>query len=451
MNISYKFSRKALGFLLFSVVVALCSCQNKDYVNAIPSTATALVRIDPKSIDADNLPSFVKEMAGADKAGQSGIDFSSALYAFETVDGNFGFCAKVDDHDQLTSYFESLSAPGKCGKIAEAAGNHFTSYADSWCIGYSSSCMVAIGPVTAASLPDMRRTIARLLSQDEERSIVSRPLFARIDTMSSPVSLVAEARALPEKLVAPLMLGAPKDADPSQVLVAASVSFSASTLRFDAETFSANSSVDKALKQSAQLFRPVGATYVGSLSKADLFGLFLNVDGKTFLPLLQNNKSLQALLVGMNTAIDFDNIIRSVDGDLVFKSGGIGSGMTSLSMQAKVCQNPSWLADVSYWKSSCQPGCSITDAGANSWVYSSGNDKMRFGLANGAFYAYSLSGSTAGTQAAPLLDSRAGSIEGSRMAIVVNPSALSAATGTTPAGALGSVLASLKTIVFVLK
>lgn len=58
------------------------------------------------------------------------------------------------------------------------------------------------------------------------------------------------------------------------------------------------------------------------MSKDDAFAMFLNVKGEEFLPLLQSNPSFQAMLAGANMAIDLDNILRSVDGDLFFAADG---------------------------------------------------------------------------------------------------------------------------------
>lgn len=45
-------------------------------------------------------------------------------------------------------------------------------------------------------------------------------------------------------------------------------------------------------------------------------GMFINVNGKEFIDVLHSNNSFQTLLAGMNSAIDMDNIIRSIDGDM---------------------------------------------------------------------------------------------------------------------------------------
>ena len=44
--------------------------------------------------------------------------------------------------------------------------------------------------------------------------------------------------------------------------------------------------------------------------------ILMNMDGGRLLEMMRENSGMQALLAGVNTAIDLDNILRSVDGDL---------------------------------------------------------------------------------------------------------------------------------------
>ncbi len=55
-----------------------------------------------------------------------------------------------------------------------------------------------------------------------------------------------------------------------------------------------------------------------------LAGIFMNVKGKQFLPMMQSNRSLQTLLMGINQAVDMDNIMRSVDGDMAIVMPTLG-------------------------------------------------------------------------------------------------------------------------------
>ena len=59
--------------------------------------------------------------------------------------------------------------------------------------------------------------MVKYLKADEDEGITASPMFERLETITSPMAMVAQAQALPEKFVAPFTLGTPKDTDPSQV------------------------------------------------------------------------------------------------------------------------------------------------------------------------------------------------------------------------------------------
>lgn len=63
--------------------------------------------------------------------------------------------------------------------------------------------------------------MVRFLHADEDAGVKSSRLFAQLDSIDSPIAMVAQVQALPEKFVAPFTLGAPKDADASQIVIAA--------------------------------------------------------------------------------------------------------------------------------------------------------------------------------------------------------------------------------------
>lgn len=438
-----------LGILFFTV-----SCSNNDYVNAIPSTATAIVKVDATKLDSRNVETVFSTLFSKETIVGCGIDWQSDVYVFETIDGNIGLCAKVSSKDKLSSTFSALALKEKCGKLRQQGDFSFTDINNAWAVGYSSKSLVVLGPVSVAALPDAQRSIMKMLRQNEDASIVSRPIYARLDSMNSAVAMVAQVQALPEKFVAPFTIGMPKNADVSQVLIAADFSKNNSVIKMNGETFSFDKSIDAALKKANGLYRRIDGDYIGYIPQNSCFGLFANVDGKNYISLLQSNKLMQTLLVGMNTAIDFDNIVRSIDGDFVIASSGMFSGSIDMTMFAKVA-NPSWTADVDYWKQSCPAGSRIT--GTNTaWNYSSSSANFKFGLSSDTFYAVSdreFKPSAIGPRPDAISRDIQNLIKGSRMAMILNLSAMSS-NGIIPQnfdGILKSIIGDVKAVVYVMK
>ena len=97
----------------------------------------------------------------------------------------------------------------------------------------------------------------------------------------------------------------------------------------------------------------------------------------------EQNNALQALLTGINTAIDMDNILRSVDGDMAYMAD---STLANIEMKAQL-MNRDFLKDIAYWKSSCPAGTRITDQGPNAWLFQGTDLSFRFGVtADNQFY-----------------------------------------------------------------
>lgn len=88
---------------------------------------------------------------------------------------------------------------------------------------------------------------------------------------------------------------------------------------------------------------------------------------------------MTALLAGINAAVDMDNIIRSVKGDMAIVMPTYSDNNLSMSMAAQLGTS-SWIEDVSYWKQSCPEGGKIVDWGKNAWHYTDGKTSFYFGV-----------------------------------------------------------------------
>lgn len=428
---------KHLGLLLAGVVTALLSaCNHSDYLNAIPEDSKALVAVDVAKMSGLSNPVLLKSVLHVSDLDKSGLDLSRKIYLFEDAVGNLGLCASVSDAGRLE---KTLQASGR--KIKSKRGFHFTTVNDSWIIGFSDQSMLVMGPVTIDAQAELQNRMALYLKQDEGSSVRGTPLFDRLDSISSPMAMVTQVEALPEKLVAPFTLGAPKNTDPSEVYIAAGISISKRHLWIDGETFSFNRKVNEALQQAAKVYRPIKGRYVRTMDQSAQIGIFMNVAGEQFLPLMKNNAGLQALLTGINAAIDMDNIIRSVDGDMAIVVPSFSNDRLQLSMAAQLA-NSKWLADVDYWKQSCPAGGRIGDWGQNRFFYQDSHTAFYFGVSeDGQFMSGSskeaaLASIAAGAGKGAADPSLHQMIAGQRMVLLAN---LKALAGEGSSGAMTQV------------
>lgn len=376
--------KKTRFFIIASLMIVLMSaCSDNDYLNAIPSKSTAVISIDMSRLNGQeqeqNQEHILKTMLHVDDVSKCGLDVKEKVYLFETIDGNLGLCAKVADEGDVSNWLSELSQQRICSTVTERKGFHFAVLKDSWLVGFSSKALLVMGPVVAEAQAEMQRQMVRYLNADEDAGIKSSKLFAQLDSIDSPMAMVAQAVALPEKFVAPFTLGAPKDADASQIVIVAGMDVEDGVLKIAGRTFSFNPSINQALVKSQQVFRPIQGDYVQSMPDDAMAGIFMNVAGSRFLPLVQSNQGLQTLLMGINASIDMDNILRSVDGDMSIVLPTLGADHMQMMMAARL-SHAKWLSDVDYWKQSCPKGSTIGNWKSNAFCYSSGKTCFYFGV-----------------------------------------------------------------------
>ncbi len=444
------------GHLLFSMLVlVLASCSSDDYVNAIPRESMAVISMDVSKMSGVDSKVLFKTMLRVSDLHKSGIDFSSKIYLFESAQGNLGLCAKVNDEGELSELLARLSKAGGYTEVQKRRGYSFCVLHDAWLVGYSDEALLVMGPVEAAGQAELQNEMAKYLGQSEEESIKGSKLYAKLDSIEAPMCMVAEAQALPEKFVAPFMIGAPQGVDASQVLIAARMNVRKGYLMIDGETFSFNKMIDRELKNAvATVYRPIGGKFLKSMPLEAPFGMFVNLKGKDFLRLLRANKSIQAMLAGINTAVDMDNIIKSVNGDMSIVVSEFAADRLKMSMAAELA-NSNWLADVGYWKQSVPRGGRIIDWMKNAYYYTDGKTVFYFGVdKNHRFF----SGSSAQealasvkTAAHPLPAEVRAVMQGKKMVIVVNLSSVASGKVGAVTSMLKSFLGRFDTIVYSLK
>lgn len=427
--------RRLFFYILCAVsLLELVSCSGDDYINSIPSGSTAIVKVDlQKALGNSQQARLLTDVLNIKDVSDCGLNLSKPVYLFESPDGNIGIAVEVQKRGKVGDWLNSLASSGICQKPVERHDILLTVVKGSWMAAVSDEAMLVMGPATAAAQPELMRTAMRLLKQDEEDGAKNSPLFTKLETLDSPVSLVAQADALPEALVAPFTLGTPKGTSPSDVLIAARMTVSKpNILKIDGETYSENPQTDRALKSSFSDYRPIGSTFLTTMTDSAAMGLFMNVDGKKFIKLMQQDKALLQLMSGINTVIDINKIVDSVDGDMAVILPRYSDTNLQLMWGAKL-RDSQFLNDVDYWKQSVPAGGRMTDEGRDFYQYTDGQTRFFLGVSPELLF---YSGSSA-PQAQSLLHPAAKAIpqdvaamvKGKSMAAVVNLKAFKAGNG----------------------
>lgn len=441
--------------LLLAIVPFVSSCSGDDYVNAIPDGSSALISIDLSKMEpvGKEKADLLKDLLHIDNVDESGIDVSAKLFLFETAEGNLGLCAKVKDKDNLKQWIGKLAQKSVAQKPIERKGFTFSVLNGSWVVGFSGHALLVMGPVVGAAQAQMQLLMAKYLKADEDQGIKNSPIYARIDSIGGGMALVAQAQALPEKMVAPFTIGAPKDADPSQVYIEAKIETHDGCLLIDGKSFAFNKQINEALQNADKVYKPIKGKYVNNMPADALMGMFVNVDGKDYIKLLQDNKGMQVLLAGINAAVDMDNILRSVNGDMSIVVPTYSDDNLQLSMAAEL-GNKDWLADVDYWKQSCPKGGKITDWKKDAFYYSDGKTAFYFGVTpDMQFYSGNSEEramASVGTAKSQLPASVKQQIIGKKMVMVFNLAGLSGdkSQATAVASLLKPLFGDIKSVIY---
>ena len=323
--------KKTLLLIGAAFVMLLSSCSEKEYTDVIPRGSTALMSIDLQQTGTDMLQSLL----GLSDTQDCGIDLSAKLYLFESPDGNMGLVAKVSDDDKLEGIVNDLSETGVCQKVTQRKDIRFTMVKEAWMMGFDDHAVMLMGPIASAQQTQIQQQIGRYLKQDERQGVTESKMFQKLDSIHSAMALVTQVAALPEQFTAPFMLGAPKTADASQVLLEAELQVQDQMLVIQGQTFSFNQQIDKDLQETATLFRPMEGAFLNRLGTRTALSFLTNVEGERFLPVLQQNKGLQSLLTGAKFTIDINDVINSVEGDLLLSFSSFGDGNGRMTMHAQ--------------------------------------------------------------------------------------------------------------------
>lgn len=445
-----------LRTLALAVCATLLTACSTDYVNVIPPDSTAIAAIDMTSLAKRNPQALaaLQSLLHVDDVDDCGINFGEKLYAFETADGSLGLVASVADEQDLRKWLAKLAETGGCSSLVERKDCQFCTLKTNFVLGFTSGALLIMGPSVGAQQAATRLAMAKLLKADGN-DIRQAKMFERLEQEKGAVALVAQAQALPDKIAAPLTLGAPKGTSPADICVAASIEMGDSGIvDITGENFSFNADIDKALKTAAQQYRPISGKYIQAIPNGALMAVACGVDGEDYINQLRSNEALRTLLIGLNTVIDIDMMLKSVKGDMLITVPSATDGKMEFQMVAD-CGDSKWLQDVDYWKKSCPEGARIANWNGDSSFHLANADwNAYFGLAPSGqlfFGSNQQLALTAGQPAKSQLPSDVQrSLHGKRLCLVVGVAALAAANADakTATDMAKPMLGDIKTIVY---
>ena len=370
---------KKIGFLFINLclILALVSCSNDDYTKALPSGSTALMYVDVKELGGAEL----MKMLPMDSIGDCGLDFSQKLYFFELADGSVGLCGCISDDRQVTETLIKLEKNGFCKDFVHHGGGVKTAVVNkSWVAAYDDDAFLMMFSVPATDIQQAKNRLVRYLKQDGERSEKFTQLFQKLNSMGTAAAIVGRGQTL----LKTSDLDLPQGIEASQVFEAVGITIEDSVVYARSNRFSFNEKVEKTLADYERVLRPIEGRYAQNFSDNAFLCVAMNVDGERFLPMIQKHETMTAFLASANAAIDMNNIIKSIDGDVAMMYSGDFLSLGSRFILLSELSHSQWLADVGYWKTSCPKGSEIKDWGKDSYCYTDGKTPYYFGVDGGS-------------------------------------------------------------------
>lgn len=399
--------------LCILLVLVAVSCSNK-YTQVIPVRSQMLLSVDLSQADADEgLQKQLLSLTGGVQLKAMGIDVSQKLYAFATDDGLFGFVACVDSKTIVEKWMEHAGTPLKSHR-----GYSFSDIGNGFIAAVGSNALLVMGPVSEGSMSSVQQRMVRYLNSDSDNDITATELFSVLELTAAEgnIALAAKAKALPA-MIAPLVT-LDSIGSSSNVYVTATIERNDDVLAINSNIYSPDEDKAAKLAMRQERFRPLDGSYSALMTDSTAVALFVNTDGTTLLHLLRSSYATKMLMTGMNTAIDFDNIVRSIDGETALAVASMSTSNPSFRMDAKL-SNTNFLSDVGYWKKSCPLGSTIFDEGHGAYVYQWPTGAIHFGAdaTNNDFYAYTPNYPTTATNVATAM-------EGHRLCMAVGRKAM---------------------------
>ena len=311
----------ACAALVGGVVAYLCLRSSSDaYAQALPSDATAIVRLDATAFlhDADfslkDLLHLQEELTSSTGEGGEGlgIDWKRPVYAFASASGNMGLVAAVDDEKELSAFCQSRGA-----EVARQRGYAWAVVEQQWLLAFDSEKALVMGPAVGAAQEQLRNEMAGLLEQKRDASGLVSPLFEALGKNPKPLSAVCAPEILPAEVRQ--FLRRFKVATKDDALLLMDLEAEDNELELEANVLPGNDDVRAGLRRMDELLRPVEGALTEYSHAGNLAWMVMNVEGTTLLDVLRSDANVRTALLALNLTFDLDRMIRSVDGDVALE------------------------------------------------------------------------------------------------------------------------------------
>ena len=292
----------SLSLLLLIVIAAVVwkfFFSAPDLMGLVPSDATAIAKVDVKTIitDAGVPKSMLKDIDN-----DTGVDFAQPVYAFKRG-ANVGFVAAVDEVDDLDDNLDRCTQ--RSGYTFGVLGGFVVCHDD--------ERLLCMGPLASLSDKALLDEMVRLMRLPNTPSY----LMERLEHSKSPVAAVVAPQALPESLYALVDKAMPHGLSTDSLMFVFDGSVSENNIKLSlSPRYSTDEGVDIMTKLLSD-FKPITATLVSASPQDPAVWLCMGVHGDRLLKQLRLVPRIRSAMLGLNMCIDADMMMNAAEGDMV--------------------------------------------------------------------------------------------------------------------------------------
>ncbi|MGN0282060.1 MAG: DUF4836 family protein [Prevotella sp.] len=365
--------------LSFFVVLAfMCSCSS-NYVNVIPRNVKVVVAVKPQQLaEGSELVNSLMKLLELEGTDDCGLNLNNEIYVFEAADGTLGIVAEVASESKLEDFFVHLREKRIATELDDYKGFKFSVVNNSFVVGISSNAVLIMGPALSTEHQALKRRMAKCLMADKEEGMEGTEMFKRLSAIDGCIAIVAQLKALPENLFAPFAMTMPSKVDFAKCYVSASVGKRGTALLMEGELFAFDSTTNDSIQAMRNKYRPISDTYLNTIPASNLLTLVCSMKGTELLDMMRSSNEIRTLLFGMNTSMDIDKMLKSIDGQIIVGYDE-GNDESNFSLMAEI-SNADWIQDIGYWKRSSPQGTMIDNIDSTNFRICGGATNVYFGV-----------------------------------------------------------------------
>ena len=415
-----------LLLFVLMVVVALSSCTNKDYQKAIPANATLVMKVDVNSISekADFKNSKVKFMLDAALASMAksedvkgmkeymndpqkmGFDLSMPLYLFMVGEETVGLTMKMGDEGDVKDFLMWLNKQGAASKPIEKDGLACGTLMDDIHYAYDSKTFLMLASLKGQTKANTSRMVRELMSLKDADSFSSTEAFSRMDGEDGDVVAYTNGKVLGKDILAEMKKGLmPSSLDANEMDALLELNFEDGKASFTTKIWGKTEKAQALIDEADKNFSKIEGKYLDRVADNMYVWIGTNVKGEWALGKLKEMQSVKEALFMMERAIDIEQMLKAVDGDMAFELqiDDLENGQEPEYIFYGDLKNSDFLADVEDWtKTMTDYGMTMEEKGKNQYVLTMDDASYQWGVQDKDLYFSSLGVKTKNKGTSPL-------------------------------------------------